>query len=478
MNQRVAKRPDKENRTGTRKIAEFATETIYGNIPQEAIKAAKNAFLDWIGVTIAGSREPGVNIISEYARSFGARSQVSVICKGFKTVPEIAALVNGTMGHALDYDDIFPGSVHYNIHPSTSVFPAVLALVEKQKLAGRELLAAYIVGMEIHYRLGSTFGQLVPNSGWHSTPVMGTMAAAAASINLLRLSLTKAENAFGIAASKAGGMMRNIGTMTKPMHAGIGARNGVFAATMASNGFTGDSNIFDQDWGFCYMFSGKQVNGLMGTEKDLGKKWNIASVGLGFKPYPSCRSTHSSIDATLHLRNEYNITPDKLGNIIEITCKISPIHTRFCKFFTPKTGYEGKFSINYCVATALRYGKISLEDFTDNKVNDPETQALLSKVKFLHPDNWGQGAVDLTSEITINFKNEPPLSYKVTLPKGEPENPMTDKDLAIKFADCSRTALRKKDSLKVQDLILHLEEIDDLTDLFEILKGKSLNLVG
>ncbi|MFH1651046.1 MAG: MmgE/PrpD family protein, partial [Chloroflexota bacterium] len=219
--------------TGTERVSAFLSETRFEDIPAAAVRVAKDALVDWLAVALAGSRDRSTGIIGDYLKEFGARGEASVIGKGFRTTAELAALANGTIGHALDFDDTFANSTRYNLHPSTCVFPATLALIEREGLTGRDLLAAYITGMEVTYRLGKAIGHLIPKTGWHSTPVMGTMGATAAGINALHLTPEQARNALGIGASLAGGLLRNTGTMTKPMHAGNGARNGVIATLLA-----------------------------------------------------------------------------------------------------------------------------------------------------------------------------------------------------------------------------------------------------
>ncbi len=457
----------RDNRTSTEKVAEFVASLAYDDIPDSAASVAKNAFLDWLGVAIAGSKEPSSRIIAEYARKTAARNEASAICQGFMTTAELAALVNGTTGHALDYDDTFPSVVHYNMHPSACVVPAVLSVAEKHRLSGRKALAAYVAGMEVIYCVGSAIGESIPQSGWHPTPVIGTMGTAAGCANILGLSLTQVQYALGIAASLAGGLLKNFGSMTKTMHAGNAARNGVIAAELAADGFTSNSSIFDDDYNFSQMFGSKQLSRLLDAERHLGKVWRLVSEGIGFKLYPSCRSTHSSIDATLYLRKKFNIRAEQVA---EITCTISHVHTELARFHKPETGYQGKFSIPYCVATALRNGSISLEDFTDDKVKDPKAQELLAKVNFQHPPELDKGAMDLTAEIAIRLNNGAQYSHRVSLPKGEPENPMTDEELAIKFETCSSLIFNKRDVHKILNLIKHMEEVVDLTELFEVLR--------
>ena len=445
----------------TARVAEFITQTEYRHLPQEAILAAKHGVLDWFGVAISGAREPSSKILSEYIQGMGALKESTAICQGFMTAAELAALVNGTIGHALDFDDTFANSVRYNLHPTTCVLPTAIALTESLKLSGRELLVAYIVGLEVEFRIGSAMGQLIPGSGWYPTPVLGTLGAAAAGAKALNLNPSKSQSALGIAASLAGGMKKNVGTMTKAMHAGNGARNGVVAASLAGKGFTGDPLIFEGDHSFCEQFTNRQVTGLRSAEGGLGREWMLLSAGLAFKPYPSCRATHPTIDAALHLRQKHGLRVDE---ITSITSKLNPLVLGMTPYHRPKTGYEAKFSMEYCIARALMEGEVSLDHFTDERVKEKEWQTLVSKINFLNPDEWGSGAVDLLTEIVIHMNDGASYSHRVAFPKGEPENPMTEGELVNKFRQCSRVAFKEDEIEKIVDFILHLEKLKDLND--------------
>jgi 2-methylcitrate dehydratase PrpD len=454
--------------TVTERIAEFAASAAGENIPDEAFLVAKNAFLDWLGVTIAGSREPGSRLIAEYARRSASQPEAGVIGLGFKTTVELAALVNGTSSHAIDYDDTFPDLVKYNLHPSVCLFPAVLALAEKQRLSGRQLLQAYIVGLEVIYRIGSAMGQINSKYGWHPTPVIGTIGAAAAASSALRLDPSRAGCALGIAASLSGGLLKNFGSMTKPLHAGNAARNGVFATQLAAAGFTANSQIFDDENGFPSMFADKQLIGLKGAESDLGRSWLIASIGLVFKPYPSCRSTHSSIDAALYLRNKYHPQSDQVASVV---CRISPMHTRTARFHRPETGYQGKFSIPYCIAAALVSGSLTMADFTDEKVKAPEARELLSKVTFQYPEGENVLTMDLASTLTVIMKNGDQFSHSVTLPRGEPGYQLSDQELTDKFKSCAGQVFDQASVQSMIEVIRRLDGEPDLTRLFNLLEA-------
>jgi 2-methylcitrate dehydratase PrpD len=453
----------------------FVAETNYKDIPQEAIHIAKRAILDCIGVTIAGMREPGPKILAEHVRDIGASAEAGIVCGGFQTSADLSAWVNGTASHALDYDDTFPSLVGYNFHPTVPILSAVLAMGEKLDASGGDVLTAYIVGIEVEARIGAAIGPHNSRIGWHPTPILGTIGAVAASANILKLNPGQIQMAMGIASSLAGGLLLNFGTMTKPLHAGNSARNGVVAALLAHDGFTANKSIMEGEFGFCSMFSGGKVKGIGDIDQDLGKTWHILSPGMSLKPYPCCRSTHSSIDASLYLKNVMGVDT---GQIVKIICRTSPDHTRLARFHRPKSANEGKFSIPYCIAASLLRGKISLGDFTDEKVADPETQALLSKVDFEYPDEYIKDTMTLAQEVVVKLSNGAEYSRKVEVPKGDPESPLTDEELSAKFIDCAHLSLSQMEIEKVMEMVSGLESLGHISKLMKIITFPSQGAGG
>jgi len=276
--------------------------------------------------------------------------------------------------------------------------------------------------------------------------------------------------ALGIASSLAGGLLQNFGTMTKPFHAGNSARNGVVAALLAQNGFTGNESIMEGNLGFCSMFTAGKVSGMENKEEGLGKTWRIVTPGMSTKPYPCCRSTHSSIDASLHLRNVQGVDA---GKVVKIICKTSPQHTRLARFHKPKSAYEGKFSIPYCIAAALLRGKILLKDFTEEKVADREAQALLSKVEFQYPQEYKENPMALTGEVVVSLANGAEYSCKIDVPKGDASNPMTDEELSAKFHDCAQLVLHQGEIEKVLGILQKLESLGDISELMNVITYKT-----
>ncbi|HOE17979.1 MAG TPA: MmgE/PrpD family protein [Syntrophorhabdaceae bacterium] len=446
-------------------IAKFISGLTFDAIPKKAVDLAKDAILDWMGVTIAGSCEPAVNILTEQVKQWGGANEAGVIGRAFRTTAPLAAWINGTASHAIDYDDTFSNAAGYNFHPTVPVLPAVLALSEKCKASARAVLAAYIVGIEVESRVGAAMGRFSSEMGWHPTPVIGTIGAVAASANLLGLSAEQVKMALGIAGSHSSGFVKNFGTMTKPLHAGNAAKNGVIAALLAQNGFTGTEKVLEGDTGFCSMFSAKKANEVAPYDEDLGEVWHIITPGIALKAYPCCRSTHSCIDASLYLKNVMHIDPKR---VVKIICKTHPQHTNLARFHRPASAYEGKFSIPYCIAVALLRGKVVLEDFTEGKVSAPEAQALLSRVEFLYPEKYAKGPMTLAQEIMVKLDNGEEYSYEVPGPKGDPENPLTHEELAEKFIDCTRLSFSEEDIGKTLKMIEELESLDDMSRLMDI----------
>lgn len=446
-------------------IANFIVQTQYDQIPKEAIDFANGAILDGLGCALAGTQEPSGKIMTAYVKELGGKPEATVFGGGFKTSAPQAALANGTMAHALDYDDV---AVTWVGHPTVALLPAVLALGERGKLCGRDALAGYILGFEVGAKLGACIGLGHYALGWHATVTLGTMAAAAASAKMLRLDGHQTRMALGIATSLAGGTRQNFGTMTKPFHAGNAARNGMVAALLAKRGFTADEAILESPMGFFRLFSGGADCDIAKATQGLGQPFDIVSPGVSMKPYPCCRLTHRCIDAILYLIKEYRPRPEDVERVECRTAEAAPqvlIHSR------PKAALEGKFSMQYCMAIALLDGQVGLKQFTDEKVLDPKAQELLSRVEFVHPEGLtGMEVLTMPEAVTIKLKDGRELSHEVAIPKGDPPNPMTEEELALKYRDCASFVLSPQETQKSLEMVSHLEDLKDITQLMELLR--------
>jgi len=276
-------------------LAEFVAGTEFESLPPEAVTQAKRAILDTLGVALAGCREEGPAIVAEQARRTGGAQEAMVLGRPFRAPAAEAALVNGTSAHALDFDDV---NFSMRGHPSAPLLPAVLATADAAGASGARLLLAFVLGVEVEAKLGRLMGGRHYALGWHPTSTLGPLGAAAACAKLLGLDAERTQAALGIAASMASGVRANFGTMTKPLHVGLAARNGVQVAALAAARFTASDEALDADDGFVSAFLAEPPRDDRHLD-GLGQPYDIVSPGLGQKLYPCCYVTHRAIDAAI-----------------------------------------------------------------------------------------------------------------------------------------------------------------------------------
>ncbi|MBT9131869.1 MAG: 2-methylcitrate dehydratase [Syntrophomonadaceae bacterium] len=454
----------------TEEIAKFITEISYEQLTTPAIDVSKRAILDCVGVTLAGGEEISGKIISEFVRGAG-KLDAGVIGEGFKTSVDQAAWANGTKAHALDYDDYFVPDGLTPYHPTVAILPAVLAVGQKYSLSGKDALLAYITGFEVEARVAMACVKQQYELGWHATSTLGSIGATAAIAKMLKLDEEKTRIALGIASSLCGGLRKNFGTMTKPLHAGNAARNGVVAAILAQNSFTADRNILDAPLSFGEVLGGGADHEVRMTDQGVRTEFYIVSPGLAFKSYPSCAYSHWAIDAALELKREAAIEPD---NIVEVECRTISGLPQVLIHSHPKTALEGKFSLEFCVAIAVIDGEVSLRQFTDEKVKDSAVQQLMKKIKYVHPPEMGSGLVEIRGEVVVRLQNGKVYSRKVDIAKGNPKNPLSWQDLTNKYRDCVRLSLSLEDTNRVLDLISHLDSVNSIAELMDILTFKRI----
>jgi 2-methylcitrate dehydratase PrpD len=445
----------------TERVASFIVNTGYKDIPQEALDIAKMSLMDGLGVAMAGSREATGRAITGYVKTIGGRPVSSVIGGGFKTAPELAALANGTLAHALDYDD---HAVTWMGHPTVVLLPSIFALAESQELDGRRILEAYSVGWEVGSKFASRLSIPFFANGWHPTATIGTLAATAACAKLCRLEKQQTQIALGIAASLASGLRLNFGTDTKPFHAGRAASNAITAVLLARDGFTAQQNILEGPIGFCSAFGGKKLD-LDELADQLGSPFDITS-SYSIKPYPSCGLTHRCIDAMLQLVKENDITQK---DVAEIECFTPPMVRDILLYSRPQTGLHGKFSMEYCMAAAILDKEVSLRQFTDEKVQTPQAQELMSKVRLTFREfPEGKSLLNVPQAVKVKLKNGREHYREVDWPKGYFSNPMTWDEVAEKFRDC--TVHSGVLSAEVSENALQLmSKIDSLRSIKELM---------
>lgn len=449
----------------TETVAHFIYHSSWNEIPREAVEIAKLHILDTLGVLCAGTSESITLIIKKYIQSMGCKPESSLLTQDIKTSPQYAAFGNGMLAHVLDFDDYEWPSM---AHPSATVLPAVLSVGERLHASGRECLEAYLAGMEVISRVGMGINPSHTDKGWHSTCVLGTLGSASASAKLLKLDVERTKTALGIAASMSSGLRGNFGTMTKPFHAGHAARNGVEAAILASMGFTARQNILEHKLGFCRIFTQDDEFDLHKITDGLGDPFSILSPGIGKKLFPSCAATHSVLDGVFHLIRKHNISA---ADVDSVECGIFYLYPDLLIYPRPKTGLEGKFSLEFCVALALTEGAVRLKDFSDAKVNDPPIQALIKRVnKFVTDEVGGRGTQYPGATVTINLKDGTSCFTKIEARKGSPFNPLTRDEVITKFVENASILFSGAKVDEMIETVLNLNDVNDIGDVIHILR--------
>jgi 2-methylcitrate dehydratase PrpD len=459
----------------TEKIARFLTDTGYEDIPRDAVEKAKRTALDCMGAALAGVVEPVSQAVTGYITRLGGPPQASVFGAGLKVSAPDAALANGSIAHALDYDDC---GVKIG-HPSVLVLPAVLSLGDHVGASGQDTLAAYILGLEVEGKVALHADFKLMQARLNHQTWYGSIGAAAACAKLLRLDVDKTRMALGIAANFACGLAANHGSMAAAAGAGNACRNGVVAAFMAQEGVTANPNIIEAKNGFYDTLVGPGHYDAERMEESLGNPFYIEAPGIGLKKYPSCYHTHRALDGVLQLMGEHCLS-DK--EIAEVEVGTSERAMRVLAFSAPATPYQAKFSMPHCIAAALVDHQVTLDTFTSHKMEDRHIVETRKKVRLSFPDlpiwpglaDVGPDTEFVGNPVTIRTTDGRSYSARVDIPRGDPALPLTDGELLAKYRECARSQLRPDDIERSVGLVLGLERVAEIGTLMDILRSPSL----
>jgi 2-methylcitrate dehydratase PrpD len=406
--------------------------------PARARERAATAVCDTIGVILAGASEPAARIVRSTITS-ESRGNCRIVGTAERASASEAAFANGVAAHALDFDDMCFVSM---AHPSCALVPAALAAGELADASGRELLDAYIVGFELECRLGLVMNPRHYHArGWHCTSSIGTLGAAAVAARLLRLSPAAASHAVGIAASLACGFKENLGTMVKPLHAGVAARNGVMAARLAHQGFTASEIALDGPQGYlAVMDSERPPADLATVTADLGQRWEILTSGITVKLYPSCAATHPPLDLLLQLVRTHGFGAD---DVETIDVEVDSMTPRLLIYDRPATGLEAKFSMPFCAAAAIVFGQPTIDTFTADQIADARVQQLLPRVTLRANTSFDAAAPLSQARVTVQLRDGRTLTEQADGARGYPGR-LTDAELSAKFLGCAERSLSRR----------------------------------
>ncbi len=442
----------------TRTIARFITQVEQASIPPEEYEQAQIAFMDWLSVLLAGKDEPLVTKLIRYDALMGGNTQATILGHGQKTNVSHAALINGAMSHALDYDDTM---AQFQGHPTVTLFPGLLALSEWKEKRGRDFLAAYIIGLKAGAVIGSCAGAEHYRAGWHGTSTIGRLASAAGCARLLGLNEQETVYALGIAGTQAAGLKRVFGTMGKPYHAGKASQVGLESALLAGDLFTCAEDILEGPDGFFQLLKGR-IN--QKAVDSMGKTWDTGK--LAQKYHASCHGTHSAIEVVLQMVQNDNLTP---SDVKSITIHTTRTALAIAGKKTPQTGLEGKFSIYYCVANALLRGDTGMQAFTDEKVNDPAVKSLMEKISIVAvPDS---SILGLAAKVEVETFSGKRLEGFNDILNEIPALETKRKKVQTKFMDLCVPVLGRKEAEEVMKACLVLEGEENIRGLIERFRG-------
>jgi 2-methylcitrate dehydratase PrpD len=442
--------------------------------PEAAWEATHRAFIDIVAVTIPGAIEPVTRRVFATVQHWGNGPSVA-IGQGARLAVPWAALVNGTAAHALDFDDNFDPA---KAHATAVLAPAILALAEQEDASGRACLDAYIAGLQILGRVGQGVNPAHRNRGWHATATVGAVGAAAACARLLKLDATQAAYAVSIATSMAAGFMSQFGTMTKPLHAGLAAKSGVLAASLARNGLDAGLATLDGPTGMNRLMVGPDYEQLRDTlthvehgqnlcfeTERVGEPLLLLSSGLKLKRFPNCGSAHRAMDGLSDLIATHGLTAEEV-EAVHVRAPVT--HLNNLMYQVPADALQAKFSLEYGLACILLTGTATLADFTEQAARRPDFAVLYPRLH-RHPVDKAEG--EFPTEVEVVLKDGRRFETKVPWPAGSLARPFTEEELWAKFDGCTAGLLPAAALAATREALADLPQLPRITALTAPLAG-------
>ncbi|UTW11394.1 MmgE/PrpD family protein [Marinobacterium rhizophilum] len=435
-----------ENSHITEDAASFIEQVTFDQIPAEALRIGTRCLLDGLGLYVAGSDHETARIQAELAAETGGTPEALLLGRGDLHVPApLAARVLGTAGHAHDWDDSQvskdPDHVYGLLtHPTIPPLTATLTVAQKlEKVSGRDFMLAFLTGFEVEAKISEWMFSQHYKSGFHSSGTVGTFGAFASAAKLMGLEGDQLRHGLGLAASFAAGIRCNFGTMTKPLHVGRAAENGVTAALMAAKGFSADKAALDGPWGFFAVQGGGVTHQKLGTET-FGQPWSIVEPGVSIKPYPCGVLTHPTIDLMVKLVKENNIAAEAIERVIVRAGSniLNPI-----RYPIASNHLEAKFSLPAVLAMVAINGKAGKVEFEDDFVQSDAMQKMQRQIETrFDPEIEAMGFDKMRSNIEILLKDGTSVRDSADERyRGGPENPLTDSEVEAKVRGCCEGTL-------------------------------------
>jgi 2-methylcitrate dehydratase PrpD len=433
----------------TQHLVDEARFCRFEDLPEAVVRVAKHCMLDWLAVALAGAREPAARLLRDELVEPGTTGPCTLL-DGSSAGAREAALINGTAGHALDFDDVVWVMTG---HPTAPLLPAVLAMAELADASGRDLLTAFVAGFETESRIGAAVAPGHYDAGFHATATLGTFGAAAGSARLLGLDDDQWQHALGIAATTAAGLKSMFGSMSKPMHAGNAAAQGLLAARLARRGFTAAADSLERPQGFGPTHTATFAPSAGMTA--FGAPWYVREVL--FKFHAACFLTHSTIEGLLRLKETEHLTAD---DIHEVVLRVEPGHLAVCNIPEPRSGLEAKFSLRFTAAMALLTGRTDEAAFTDEVVADPRFVALRDRVRV----EAEPGRPHHETDVQVRTRDGRTLGVRVDMQRwaADDELDAQERRLVAKFHSLTGTGQAAERLLQA---VLRVEELSSVREL-------------
>ena len=451
-------------------LAKHIADTDYDHIPSHAVNITKKSLLDGLGVILAASSlGEGCRQFVNLAVAEGGKEESTIIGFGAKVSACMAAFANGSMSHAIDFEDTHDGG---KVHPNAAAIPAALAVAESiGNVSGKELIAALTLGSDIVCRLGLAQKEDPVQYGWYMPPILGAFGATTATSKLLHLSPEQILDAFSLTLCQAtcsAELVHSPRSVVRGVRDAFSAKAGVLSTLLAKEGVIGFDQPFEGQAGLFTMYLRGNYDPQPLTN-DLGKVFEGANVS--FKPWPACRGTHSFIEAILQIVNEHKIKPSDIKGITLIIGP-APISRMLCEPIErkriPTTAIDAKFSIPFTVAVALVYKGVMLSHFTPKGLLDHLVLEVASRITYEVDTQLGLGE----GLIQIKTDQGEITSRNTEFVYGHPRNPISQEALVAKFMDCAAYSVKKiskKNLNKAVQLILNLEDVKKIGEIIECL---------
>jgi 2-methylcitrate dehydratase PrpD len=437
----------------TSRVADYVLNARLDDIPQDVRKEARRALVNYIGCALGGSRHEAMDITLAALGPYAGAASTSVLGRPERTDPMLASLLNGISSHVHDFDDTTPRNY---IHPTSPVASALFAYAGANRVSGRDLELAFILGFEVVSRIGNATYPAHYDAGWHSTGSVGVFGAAVAIGKLLGLTQQQMVWAIGLAATQSSGLREMFGSMAKSFHPGRSAQSGYVAALLARQGFTTGAHAIEGPRGFAAVQSSaydlSRITDGLGSDFDLRVN--------AYKPFPCGIVVHPTIDACIQLRQQHSIDPKAIA---AVRLRVAPLVKDLCDKRDISTGLEGKFSAYHAAAIGLVRGKAGLGEFTDETVNDPLVRQVRLRVESIGDAAVSEDGVRVEVELDDGRRLQLALDHSL----GNLERPLSDAQLEAKFRDQAGVL----SATQIDELIAacwRIEELENVATLVEL----------